>query len=114
MDTTTEDILAMVAALPGLYGFVCWIRRVFNAQRAAGWAKANYPEEWNNLHWLAQRNNRAGVEILITKGLISGSEVQKYRARDEYLDKSTWVGLFISAILLLVILVFKFFASLIG
>ena len=114
MDTTTENILAVAAALPGLYGFVCWIRRGFNARRAAGWARRNHEEEWNSLHWLAKRNHWAGVEVLITKGLISGPEVEKYRTRDEYLEKATWVGLFISAILLLVILVLKYVASIVG
>jgi hypothetical protein len=107
MDTTTENILVVAAALPGLYGFVCWIRRTFNAQKAAGWVRRNHPEEWKNLHWLAQRNPWAGVEVLITKGLISGPEVEEYSARDDYLEKRTWVGLCISAVLLLVILVLK-------
>jgi hypothetical protein len=114
MDTPTENILVVAAALPGLYGFVCWIRRGINAQKAAGWARGNHPEEWNNLHWLAQRNPWAGIEVLITKGLISGPEVEEYRARDEYLEKGIWVGLFISAILLLVILVLKYVVSLLG
>ena len=114
MDTTTENILAVAAALPGLYGFVCWIRRGFNARRAARWARSNHEEEWNSLHWLAKRNRWAGVEVLITKGLISGPEAEKYRARDEYLEKATWVGLFISAALLLVILVLKYVASIVG
>ena len=114
MDAPTENILVVAAALPGLYGFVCWIRRYSNAQKTAGWVKVNHPEEWNSLHWLAQRNPWAGVEGLITKGLISGPEVEKYCARDEYLEKATWVGLFISAILLLVILVLRYVASLLG
>jgi len=114
MDTTTENILVLAAALPGLYGVVCWIRRGFNAQKAAAWVRGNHPEEWNNLHWLAQRNTWAGVEVLITKGLISGHEVEEYRARDEYLEKRTWVGLFISGLLLLVILVLKYVGSLLG
>jgi hypothetical protein len=71
MDTTTVDILAVVAALPG-------------------------------------------VEVLITKGVISGPEVEKYRARDQYLDKATWIGLLISAVLLLVILVVNHVASIVG
>ena len=114
MDAPTENILVVAAALPGLYGFVCWIRRGINAQKAAGWARGTHPEEWNNLHWLAQRNPWAGVEVLITKGLISGPEVEEYRARDEYLEKGIWVGLFISAMLLFVILVLKYVVSLLG
>jgi hypothetical protein len=101
-------------SLTGLYGFVCWIRRGINAQKAAGWARENHPEEWNNLHWLAQRNPWAGVEVLITKGLISGPEVEKYRARDEYLEKGIWVGLFVSAMLLLVILALKYVLYFLG
>lgn len=112
MDTGIENILAVAAALPALYGFVCWIRRFFNTQKAAGWIKGNHPQEWNSLHWLAQRNLWAGVEILITKGLISGPEIEEYRSRDEYLEKATWAGLFVSAILLFVILVLKYVASL--
>lgn len=114
MDTTTENILAMVAALPGLYGFVCWTRRGFNALKAAGWVRERHKENWNSLHWLGQRNPWAGVEALITKGLISGPEAEEYRARDEYLEKATWVGLFISAVLLLVILAVRFVASTFG
>ena len=67
MDTTVENILAVVAAMPAVYGFTCWIRRSFNAQRAARLVKDTHPEEWNKLHWLAQRNSWAGVEVLITK-----------------------------------------------
>ena len=114
MDTTVENILAVIAAMPGVYGFSCWIRRSFNAQRTARLVKETHPEEWNKLHWLAQRNPWAGVEVLITKGLISGPQVDEYRARDEYLEKATWVGLFISAILLLVIFVLKYVSSIIG
>ena len=114
MDTTTESILAVAAVLPGLYGCVCWVRRGFNARRAVGWIRSNHEEKWNGLHWLAKRNHWAGVEVLIAKGLISGPEVEKYRARDEYLEKATWVGLFISAALLLVILVLKYVASIVG
>jgi len=114
MSTTAETILAVAAALPGLYGFVCWILRGFNARRAAGWARRNHEEEWNGLHWLAKRNHWAGVEVLITKGLISGPEVDRYRARDEYLEKATWIGILISMALLLVILVLKYVASIVG
>jgi len=114
MDTTVENILAVVAAMPGVYGFICLIRRSFNAQRAARLVKDTHQEEWNKLHWLAQRNSWAGVEVLISKGLISGPQVDEYRARDEYLEKATWVGLLISAILLLVIVVLKYVSSIFG
>ena len=114
MGTTTQNILAMAAALPGLYGFVCWIRRSFNARKAARWVREHYEEEWRGLHWLAQRHPWAGVQVLITKGLISGPEVERYRARDEYLEKATWVGLFISAVLLFVILALRSVVSIIG
>jgi len=114
MGATVENILAVVAAMPAVYGFTCWIRRSFNAQIAARLVKDTHPEEWNKLHWLAQRNSWAGVEVLITKGLISGPEVDVYRARDEYLEKATWVGLLISAILLLAICVLKYVSSIIG
>ena len=101
-------MLVVLAALPGLYAFICWIRRTLNAQKAARWVKANHHDEWNKLHWLAQRNAWAGVNILITKGLISGTEVNKFQARDEYLEKATWTGLLVSALLLLVIVVLKY------
>jgi hypothetical protein len=108
MTTTTENILAVVAALPGLYGFSCWIRRGVNARKAARWVRENHEEKWNSLHWLAKRNPWAGVEVLITKGLISGPEVEEYRARDEYLEKATWVGLLLSAVLLLSVLALQY------
>lgn len=114
MDTTTENIIAMAAALPGLYGIVCWIRRGFNARKAAGWIRKKHEKEWKTLHWLAKRNPRAGIEALITKGLISGPEVEEYRIRDEYLEKATWIGLFISAVLLLVIHALQFVVSTFG
>jgi hypothetical protein len=114
MDTTTENILAIVAAVPGFYGFVCWIRRGANARMAAKWVRKNYEKEWNSLHWLAKRNPWAGVEVLITKGLISGPEVEKYRARDEYLEKATWVGLLLSAILVLTFLALYYVLSAFG
>lgn len=114
MNSTVENILAVVAALPGLYGFVCWVRRGFNAQKAARWVRVTHREEWSNLHWLAQRSPWAGIESLIMKGLISGPEVDEYRVRDEYLEKATWVGLFISAVLLLVIFVLKYVSSIFG
>ena len=114
MDATTENILAIAAALPGLYGFICWVRRGPNARRAAEGVKREHEQEWNNLHWLAKRNPRAGIEVLITKGLISGPEVEEYRARDDYLEKATWVGLLTSAVLLLVVLVLEYVASIVG
>jgi hypothetical protein len=114
MDTTTENILAVAAALPGLYGYVCWIRRGLNARKAARWARKNHAGAWNSLHWIAKRNHWAGVEALITKGLISGPEVEKYRARDDYLEKATWVGLLLSAALLLIILALKYVSSMAG
>lgn len=55
-----------------------------------------------------------GIEVLITKGLISGSEIKEYRARDDYLEKSTWVGLLISAVPLFVIVALKFVMSTFG
>ena len=114
MDASTETILVMAAALPAAYGIACWICRVLNAKRTAEWVKEYHPNEWNGLHWLAQRNAWAGVEVLITKGVISGPGVEAYRSRDEYLEKRIWLGLFISALLLLGILVLKYVLSLKG
>lgn len=112
--STTEIVLAVVAAVPALYGFVCWMRRGVNARKAARWVRENHEKEWNSLHWLAKRNPWAGVEALITKGLISGPEVEEYRARDEYLEKTTWVGLLLSAVLLLIVLALQYVASAFG
>lgn len=114
MDPTIESIIAVSAALPGLYGIICSIRRGFNCRKVARWAVENHRQEWNSLHWLARRNPRAGIEVLITKGLISGPEIEEYRARDDYLEKSTWVGLLISAVLLFVIVSLKFVMSTFG
>ena len=114
MNATVENILAVVAVMPGVYGFVCWIRRSFNAQKAARSIRDAHPEEWNALHWLARRSPWAGIEVLITKGLISGPLVDEYRARDEYLEKATWVGLLLSAFLLLVVFALKYALSVFG
>lgn len=114
MDTNTENILAMVAVLPALYGIVCWIRRGFNARKAARWVRKKYKEEWNSLHWITKRNSHAGVEALITKGLISGPEVEEYHTRDEYLEKATFIGILISLVLLLGIRVLEFVVSVFG
>ena len=114
MDTTPENIVAAVAAVPALYGIVCWIRRGANARMAAKWVRKNYEKEWKSLHWLAKRNPWAGVEVLITKGLISGPEVEEYRARDEYLEKATWVGLLLSAVLSLTGLTLQYVVSTFG
>lgn len=103
-----ENILVVIAALPGLYAVICWIRRTLNAQKAARSVKANHRDEWNELHWLAQRNPWAGVNVLITKGLISVAEVNKFQSQDEHLEKATWIGLLVSALLLLVIAVLKY------
>ena len=111
MSTTAENIIALIAALPALYGYVCWIRRIFNARKAARWARERYEQEWNSLHWIAKRNPQAGVDVLIKKGLISGPEVEEYRKHDEYFEKATWIGLLISAILLFIILVMQFVVS---
>jgi hypothetical protein len=107
MNISVENVFVLAAALPGLYGFTCWIRRSINASRAARWVQRTHRDEWNDLHWLAKRNSWAGVEVLIKKGLISGPEVKEFRVRDESLERATWVGLFISAVLLLVIVVLK-------
>ncbi len=111
MDTTLENILLVAAAMPAAYGFSCWIRRVFSAQRTAKWVKETHREEWDKLHWLAKRNAWAGIETLITKGLISGPQVNEFQARDEYLEKATWLGILVTAVLLLAIIVWKYAVS---
>ena len=110
MTITTENILALVAALPGLYSVFCWVRRIINAAKAAKWVKEHYSAEWDSLHWLAKRNAWAGVEVLVSRGLISGPEVTEFNAQDEKLEQATWVGLFISAALLLLVVLLKLFA----
>jgi hypothetical protein len=104
----------MVTVVPGLYGIVCWMRRGANARKTAKWVRENYEKEWNSLHWLAKRNSWACVEVLITKGLISGPEVEEYRSRDEYLEKATWVGLLLSAVLSLIFLALHYVVSTFG
>jgi len=59
---------------------------------------------------LAKRNAWAGVEVLVSRGLISGPEVTEFNAQDEKLEQATWVGLFISAALLLLVVLLKLFA----
>jgi hypothetical protein len=108
MDTTTvESISGGIAAVPGMYGLVCWIRRSFHAQRMARRVRETHEEQWKELHWLTRRNPWAGIEVLVSKGLISGPEVNEYRARDEYLGKATWAGFLVSAALLLAIILGK-------
>ena len=107
MDPVVEKIVLAAAALPGIYGFLCWVRRNINARKTAQWVKATHRKEWNDLPWLAKRNSWAGIETLIKKEMLSESEVSAFRARDEYLEKATWVGLFISALLLLIIITLK-------
>lgn len=104
---TTENILALLAVLPGVYAVVCWIRRVIHAEKAAKWVREHFSAEWDSLHWLAKRNAWAGVEVLISKGLISGPEVAEFAARDEKLQRATWVGLFVAASLLLLVVILK-------
>lgn len=67
--------------------------------------------KWNALPWLARRNPWAGVETLIAKALISGPKVDEFRRRDDYLEKATWIGLLVSALLLLAIFLLKSLAS---
>ena len=108
MDGVVENVLALAALIPAVYGCICWIRRRLNALRVARWAKEAHHKEWNDLHWLARRNPWAGVEALIHKGVISGAEADAFRARDEYLEKAGWVAFFLSAVLLLVVIAWKF------
>jgi hypothetical protein len=111
MDTTLENSLVVMAALPALYGVVCWIRRTVNTLQTARWVRETHIEEWNNLHWLAKQFPWPGIEVLVKKGRICGPEVDEFRARDEYFEKGTWIGLLISALLLAVILVIKGIAT---
>jgi hypothetical protein len=111
MSATVENVLAIVAILPAVYGIACWVRRQINAQRTAKWVRETHNDAWNALPWLARRNPWAGVETLIAKGLISGSIVDEFRLRDNYLEKATWIGLLVSALLLLAIFLLKSLAN---
>jgi hypothetical protein len=107
VDTALEYSLVAVAALPGLYALVCWVRRTMNTLKTAKWVRETHSEGWNNLPWLAKQFPWAGIEVLIKNGLVSGPEVDQFRARDEYFEKAIWMGLLISALLLLVFVVIK-------
>lgn len=107
LNSVIENLVYLGAALPGLYALVCLFRRSINAQRTARWVRQHHRFEWDALHWLAKRHARAGVEVLITKKLISGPMVDAFRARDEALERASWVGLLVSAALLLVIVLSK-------
>ena len=112
MSVALEDILALVAALPGLYGFWCWVRRGTHAHRTAKWVKDNHAQAWRNLHWVVRLNDWAGVEVLIKQGLITGPEVKRFRDRDESLETRTWIGFLISAGLLLMLVLAAYVGSL--
>jgi hypothetical protein len=112
MSVTLENVLVVAAALPSLYGGLCWVRRGNNARRMANWVKENHAQAWRELHWLARLHDWAGVEVLIKKGLITGDEVKHFRERDERLERCTWSGLLISAALLLVLAVTEYVGSL--
>ena len=112
MFLSADTLIAATISLPGLYGFVCFFRRMINARRAADWVRKHHQAEWDNLHWIARRSNWAGVEVLLSKGLISGPEIEAFRNKDEGLEKATWTGLFITAALLLLIIVSKALAAL--
>ncbi len=107
MTSGTDTALALLATLPALYGIGCWLRRFVNAHKAARWVKQHHAAAWQDLHWLARRNAWAGVEVLISKGLILGPEVDEFRRRDEKLETATWVGLLVSAALLVAFGVLK-------
>lgn len=112
MSVTLENIPLIAAALPSLYGCSCWVRRGNNARRMADWVKENHAGAWRELHWLARLNDWAGVEVLIKKGLITGPEVKHFRDRDESLETRTWLGLLISAGLLLMLALAEYVGSL--
>lgn len=111
---STDTVIAVTISLPGLYGFICFFRRMINAKRAADWVRKNHQSEWRSLHWIARHSNWAGVEVLVSKGLISGSEIEEFRNKDEGLEKATWVGLFVSAALLSLALIAKALAALLA
>ena len=112
MFISADTVIALTISLPALYSFSCFLRRMINAKRAADWVRKHHQPQWKNLHWITRRSNWAGVEVLVTKGLISGPEIEAFRNRDESLEKATWGGLFISAALLLLVLIAKTLASL--
>lgn len=103
MQFSANSVIAIVIVLPGLYAIVCVFRRIINAKQAADWVRLHFSSEWDSLHWVTRHANWAGVETLISKGLISGPEVERFRLKDEHLERATWVGLFISAALLFLV-----------
>lgn len=96
-----ETIFVTLAALPGAYALVCLFRRAANARRALRRARKAHEREFKDLHWLARRNAWAAVEALISRGVIGGAEAHEFRRRDEQLERASWVGLAVSAALLL-------------
>jgi hypothetical protein len=100
VDTSAEYILVMPAALPAIYGRLCRIRRMLNARKAASRGQATHTIQWNRLHRPTESHHRAGVEVLIRRGWISGPEADTFRA-----------GLLTSAVRLLVVVVIKFVFS---
>jgi hypothetical protein len=108
LGTTVENISVIVAAIPGLWSFVCWARRSIHAQKMMNRIKKTNPQVWNQLPTLGRLHSSAGVDLLVTKGLIQGPEVNKFLEQDEYLEKSTWLGLLISAVLLFLVALLKF------
>ena len=107
MGKTFEYVFVAVAALPALYGLTCWVRGTLNTLRTAKWARENHRAAWDGLPWLAKQLPWSGIEALITKGLISGPEVDRFRARDEYFEKALWAGILGSALLAAIGLVIK-------
>ena len=107
MSPPVEAFVLFVAALPALYGFLCLFLRAGNARKTALWVRTHYPAHWNDLHWLARRHAWAGIETLIKKGLLTGNEIEKFRRRDEQLEKRSWLGVLSSALLILLFALFS-------
>jgi len=103
MVVSTSNVIAVVISLPGLYAFACFLRRMINAKQAADWVREHHKNAWNSIHWIARRSNWAGVEVLVSKGMVSGPEIETFRRKDENLEKATWGGLILSAALLLAV-----------
>ena len=92
----------MSALIPGLYVLRSFLRRQRNGGRMAKWVKANHPEVWSRLPWIAKHAKWPTLEGLITKGEISGKEIDEYRAFDASLERKMALGMLIMGVLLVI------------
>ena len=99
MSSRLELLIFIVVALPSAYAVFCLFCRAHNARRTASLVKDKYPEQWNELHALARHHPWAGIEVLIKQGILTTEEADRFRKRDEQLEKHAWLGILVSAVL---------------